>query len=271
MLLSPRSLIFFDSHVEWLCKCTEWLEEHDWEHPEFMFRRGLGSVRSEIRLEIRNYEFFVCEYTRRNLTYETDIVDAFSGIMAAIDDDFFWAIPYSRFGEFLAWWSDKIPNERRNCDLLIPSWSWLSWKGIINMPSTWDSIVSLLAVYRWRSGRLEQICTPTDTSLPNWRDNMDKQPGQIIWNDVSEWTVDMDDIPSDVPLNENQLIFWTFTVAYSSPEECEYALVGHDGVCHMQTLSITWDHGIATRLGRVTFEVANWPFESAVKKLIIME
>lgn len=39
LLLSPRSLVFLDTHVEWLSRCTEWLEELDLEHPNFNVTR----------------------------------------------------------------------------------------------------------------------------------------------------------------------------------------------------------------------------------------
>jgi hypothetical protein len=170
MLLSTRCLIFLATHVEWLCNCTEWFEQLSFEHSNFESKRRRILPEQQLRLDISNYEYFVQEYTRRNLTFETDIVNAFAGIMAAIDDKFFWGIPYSRFGQFLAWTVEGVPsvdisNRRRNCGLPIPSWSWLSCWGVIHLNDFSQVRQSLLAVYRWRSGRLEQICTPEVTSL----------------------------------------------------------------------------------------------------------
>jgi hypothetical protein len=272
MILSARCLIFLETHVEWLCRCTEWFEQLNLEHLNLNCKRGDILPNLQLTLDISNYGHFVQEYTRRNLTVETDIVNAFAGIMAAIDDEFFWGIPYSRFCQFLAWAvqgipSRNIPDRRRDCGLSIPSWSWLSWRGVINLDDYFEINQTLLAVYRWRSGQLEQICTPEATSL--WRS--DVRQAYVIWRDDSDWTVRIDDLPSDVTLNENQLIFWAPTVADSTQKERECVIIGIGHFTGVVTLSMTCSDNIATRLGRVDFEMKDWPVGNIMKKLIIME
>ena len=274
LILSPRSLIFFETHVEWLCRRTEWYEQLDLEHPNFNVKRRRVYPEEQVKLEISDYHDLVLEYTRRNLTFETDIVNAFAGIMAAIDDKFFWGIPYSRFGQFLAWavervLSEDVPDERRDCGLSIPSWSWLSCRGAIDLNSFPRVRQSLLAVYRWRSGQLEQICTPELTSL---FEGSNLRQADVIWYDDSDWTVCIEDLPSDVTLNENQLIFWAPTVANSNNKEREYVILGDNMFGEdLIALDITWKDKIATRLWRVNFELEDWPVGNVVKKLIIME
>lgn len=266
LLLSGRCLIFLETHVEWLCRCTEWFEQFDFEHTNFNFKSTWLEPEQPLGLYISNYEVFVGEYTRRNLTFETDIVDAFAGIMAAIDDELFWGIPYSRFCQFLAWVVNVVPSadnpdQRRDCGLPIPSWSWLSWRGEI----VFSYGKSLLAVYRWRSGQLEQICTPQVASL------FGKSDHRQIWYDGSDWTVRVGDLPSDVTLNENQLIFWAPTVANSTQKEREYVIIGESFNDEMIALSVTCSDKIATRVGRFDFNRKDVPFGDVVKKLIIME
>ncbi|CAN9426899.1 unnamed protein product [Alternaria alternata] len=282
LLLSARLLIFLETHVEWLCKCTEWHEELDFEHPKFTFPR-YWQFGTDLGLNIGNYGTLVYEYTTRNLTFETDIVDAFAGVMAAIDDDeLFWGIPHSRFCEWLVWDVAKVPPEtisgqRRDCGLSIPSWSWLSWRGVIiirdpesNSPSS-DMYQPLLAVYRWRSGQLEQICAP-ELIEPYSSYYRMQQRVDAIWRNESDWTVRIDDLPSDITLNENQLIFWAPTLAHSTQEGCDHVMVGYDTFGAVLALEVMWSDQIASRLGTIRFEVGDHgQFERAPKKLIIMQ
>jgi hypothetical protein len=269
ILLSTRCLIFLETHVEWLCSCTEWFEQLGFEHPNFDCKRRRILPEQQLRLDISNYGYFVQEYTRRNLTFETDIVNAFVGITAAIDDEFFWGIAYPRFCQSLAWEMQDIlstyfSDQRRNCGLSIPSWSWLSWRGVIDLNGFSQVRQSLLAVYRWRSGQLEQICTPEVTSL---FERSYPLQAEVIWRDDSDWKVCIEDLPSDVTLNENQLIFWAPTGAMFS----EYVLIGEGLYDDVVALSMTCSDKIATRLGRVTFKLEEWPVGNVLKKLIIME
>jgi hypothetical protein len=138
LLLSARCLNFLETHVEWLCRCTDWFEQLDFEHLNLNCKRRKISSEQQFRPDISDYYDFVQEYTRPNLTFETDIINAFTGIMAAIDDEFFWDISYSRFCQSLPWAvqgvpSKSKPDQRRDCGLSIPRWSWLSWRGVIDL------------------------------------------------------------------------------------------------------------------------------------------
>ncbi|KAF2830081.1 hypothetical protein CC86DRAFT_403403 [Ophiobolus disseminans] len=213
--LSPRSLVFLDNHFEWYCNCAEWFEEHDFEHPDLLFSWGYHMDNSKSTLDIHNYYNLIGEYTGRELTFESDIIDAFAGITAAIPDEFFWGVPYSRFGEYLAWTVDRPPwdfknfeiDQRQNCCLQIPNWSWFGWKGVISRANDMKPTKSLLAVYRWQEGHLQQICTPEILTLPRSGNGEDEAHYPTVWHDDAEWTVSLDDVPADVVPNENQIIF----------------------------------------------------------------
>jgi hypothetical protein len=276
LLLSPRSLLFFDTHVEWLCKRTEWHEELNCEHLNLNFRGAYSNREPYLSLSVSNYEIFVHEYTKRNLTFETDIVNAFAGIMAAIDDEIFWGVPHSRFGWFLAWKAEKVPSknisdQRRNCDFSIPSWSWLSWRGTIIFQDDFPIFQSILAVYRWRSGQLERICIPEVTSLCAELHG-DSRRAHVIWRNHADWTVRIDHLPSDVTLNENQLIFWAPTLAHSTQDAYSYVMIGCNAFGTVLALTIMWSDKIASRLGLIRVNLGDHGhFERAPKKLIIME
>lgn len=127
-LLSTRCLVFVDERVYWVCAETEHLEdvglhaESACSEPNFD-----GHVKiSHNPLQLKNFKHLVEQYTTRCLTNPTDILDAFSGVLAAIPDtEFFWGIPTAAFGEHLLWdWDDKKLPERRGLGE-CPSWSWL--------------------------------------------------------------------------------------------------------------------------------------------------
>jgi hypothetical protein len=184
MLLSPRSLIFLDLEVVWHCKEAEWLEEFDFEHPKIAFR--WGNERDDAGLTMENYPNLVRQYTLRQLNFERDIVEAFSGVLDAIPGEFFWGIPYSNFGSYLGWTASSerawVLNERRDCGLSIPSWSWFGWRGTVSLREGREPVTSTLAVYCWWDGSLERICTPTLSTGPSTpRD-------AIKWRDATDWT-----------------------------------------------------------------------------------
>jgi hypothetical protein len=281
LVLSTRSLIFFDTHVEWLCKCTEWFEQLHLEHPDLKVKRNWVGPEEQLRLDISQYRSHVNQYTRRSLTFETGIVNAFAGIMAAIDDEFFWGVPYSNFCKFLTWKVGKppsghIPDQRRVFDLSIPSWSWLSWRGVIIPPPFELLENSLLAICRWRSGQLERICVPQATSL-RWSVPDPQDPSHFIdkkydiWQNDSEWTVHIDDLPSGVTLNENHLIFWAPTLDNFTQEECECVIVDKNRIDGVIALNVRWKDNIATRVGHVSSDARYLPLGRIAKKLIVME
>jgi hypothetical protein len=276
LVLSPRSLIFLEEQVIWRCEDAEWFEELDFDHPNLSFSwpGGFGLPMGKANaLTVYNYRNLIIEYTERELTFESDIVNAFSGIMEAIPDVFFWGIPHSEFGEYLTWtvwrrpWGDDKDkfDQRRDCGLQVPSWSWFSWKGTISLDNDMKPYSSFLAVYRWQNGHLQQICTPRAISYSDYSNE-----DTIVWRDDADWEVNMDDIPKDVALNENQIIFWAFVIPVPIPGVGEWVLVAENShfIC---TIRITWHDHIARREARDSFHIRDWPMHSAVKKLIIME
>jgi hypothetical protein len=81
----------------------------------------------------------------------------------------------------------------------------------------------------------------------------------------------IEDLPSDVTLNENQLIFWAPTVADPTDKKREYFIIGEDLYDDVVALNMTGSDKIATRLGCVTFRMSASSVGNVVRKLIIME
>lgn len=76
----------------------------------------------------------VSTYSQRSLTYETDTLNAFSGVVnrleLAFDVRFFWGMPRQNIPEFLVWNCSRFSkgNWRRGA---FPSWSWAGCSGPI--------------------------------------------------------------------------------------------------------------------------------------------
>jgi len=97
------------------------------------------------QLDISPYPQLIEEYSARSLTNSSDCLDAFSGILSALEKEtgqhFIWALPTSFLGESLLWECQSGSPERRlgSCAMRFPdgritkcnfpSWSWLGWMG----------------------------------------------------------------------------------------------------------------------------------------------
>ena len=71
-------------------------------------------------------------YTSRQLTFGSDVLNAFVGILEVItiwtSEKFFWGHPCSDFDQWLCW--DALYGSKRPGND-FPSWSWASWTGVI--------------------------------------------------------------------------------------------------------------------------------------------
>lgn len=86
-----------------------------------------------------NYKERVEEYSKRTLSNQSDILDAFSGISSTLyspyTELFFFGLPQSSFDAALLWTPDAADGPFRQRfsadDLVLPSWSWISHQGQI--------------------------------------------------------------------------------------------------------------------------------------------
>lgn len=90
----------------------------------------------DVNLSMDQFERLVENYSRRQLTYDTDVHDAFVGITEGLPDESTWGIPHSKFEEYLHW--DGIEQTGRPALIwrnipLAPGWSWMTWKGYIHL------------------------------------------------------------------------------------------------------------------------------------------
>lgn len=89
--------------------------------------------------QLKAYCQAVAEYTRRKLTYQSDLLNAFQGIIQSFGSKldghpnfFHYGLPTSSFDQMFCWDTDSHYPHRRRPDW--PSWSWLGWDQLVYWP-----------------------------------------------------------------------------------------------------------------------------------------
>lgn len=135
-VLSERKLLMTPMEVWFQCR-SDTLREYD---SPGSFNTWRVQLRVESHLDIqgveytsfRDYAVNLAMYTRRNLSYASDIYNAFAGIAQALyprDDGFHFGLPEPHFDQALLWycccrWHDSRSRCLRVCPETTPSWSW---------------------------------------------------------------------------------------------------------------------------------------------------
>ncbi|KAI9927491.1 hypothetical protein MW887_003106 [Aspergillus wentii] len=94
--------------------------------------------RETCRFSLPSYRLLLQRYTKRALTFDSDALDAMSGILhTQYGTDHYYGIPFSEFSRGMLWSTDGYHNPRvPRYDDSFPSWSWLSVKGEIDVPES---------------------------------------------------------------------------------------------------------------------------------------
>lgn len=137
-MLSRRALFFTDQGLKWRCQEVVSQEQYLNIQQADSTYSALSIVRADTSWPcLKKWDNLVSSYLRCRLTYEEDILRAFSGILGALDssmEGFHFGLPQQFFDVGLLW----VPKERltRRKDLgnkaarpKLPSWSWAGWKG----------------------------------------------------------------------------------------------------------------------------------------------
>ncbi|KAI0596541.1 heterokaryon incompatibility protein-domain-containing protein [Biscogniauxia sp. FL1348] len=92
--------------------------------------RGVRQIRY-----YRKYRTIVVEYSRKKLSFGSDILNAFTGIThivgSILETDFLFGLPERFFLESLLWGPSGLSKRRKDVHD-IPSWSWAAWDGIVD-------------------------------------------------------------------------------------------------------------------------------------------
>ncbi len=129
-------------------------------------RVDLYGVQPQQRVNFDSYLSAVYWYTSRKLSYDYDVLNAFSGIMAFLRpymrSKFLYGLPETELDTALLWQPHNAAHRRKDSitgETLFPSWSWAGWIGKISHSATSFDLLSVPRV-KW-----------VDTSLDSTRDN----------------------------------------------------------------------------------------------------
>jgi hypothetical protein len=181
-MFSRRKLIFAENQVFWHCALGKWVEETELEYgcptgySGYRFGQDFSSENptnrggtdsdslnfqhsADYQLDIdlhpsdnsskkrihywyRHYRELATRYMNRSLTYESDRLNAFTGILAGLSsvsgERFIWGLPQRIFCHALTWTIDKQPRSYASHTKIskngakstfpLPSWSWVAWR-----------------------------------------------------------------------------------------------------------------------------------------------
>ncbi|KAF7597388.1 hypothetical protein BBP40_006330 [Aspergillus hancockii] len=145
MMLSPRCLSVSPYQIHLQCRSYNYTECFPYSIilPSFS---DLSAWRDNL---MGGYEEYVEAYTSRMLTYDYDIINAFTGILqllsATCHVEFYAAMPIAdSISRALRWVSTSTCPPRRsyagspgaNSNCYLSSWSWAGWKGPVWYPGT---------------------------------------------------------------------------------------------------------------------------------------
>lgn len=166
-VLSKRLIIFTRYQVFYHCNSATWSEDAIWEpeDPYFLLRPGKSNMPPQlVRVPLpsrnfaglRKYAHLVSGYHGRQLTHQSDALNAFAGALTALGKElntsFLWGIPESSFDENVIWRTPlHNPSLRRR---EFPSWSWLGWKasslpGDVDFPIIIGGHIETTPVVQW--------------------------------------------------------------------------------------------------------------------------
>lgn len=169
-LLSRCRLVFTKYQAHWRCNSADWCESidetddtahytdsyypekcveprpHPHQHSSCDFEPSRSSQQYTVdeRLSLGEADYRECveNYTSRQLTKDSDSLNAFLGIVsylckAWLPNGFIWGMPLQDFPQSLRWFHPRQVKPRRRAE--FPSWSWCGWEGQATYSASLDS------------------------------------------------------------------------------------------------------------------------------------
>ena len=178
--LSTRHLIFCKSHAFFQCNQTIFKEDSGLRNhgPKFRRARRLRGDKTPIW---NSYQRAVVEYTKRNMSDESDIINAFQGVLnllqPAFRGEFLFGLPETELDAALLWQPTSVIRRRVDPETkapLFPSWSWAGWVGEVAYRWTRHQLDDISRVY-WQSTDSEsgnsRFCTSNELRAPRYGDH----------------------------------------------------------------------------------------------------
>jgi hypothetical protein len=149
-ILSRRCLLFFNELVYLQCKTNIWCEDRygddsaAWPSSLFTLEKAQAWSRNQRSRgkydntdDFRFYALFVAEYSQKKMGHLSDAINAFIGIIDALDKLYGWkfgaGLPLPMLDLALLWTPlETITRRDTKPDALFPSWSWVGWVGNVH-------------------------------------------------------------------------------------------------------------------------------------------
>ena len=201
--LFSRRILIFNGTISWYCRRALWreyvrspTEDTSYQIPHNRHYGG-GHLVASIPTwpDLESWADMVREFNKRKLTYDEDVINAFSGVASVFNSRFsggiLWGIPEMFFDHCIVWKSRKVLRRRANGRSLsespFPSWSWVSWEGDIhlvgaplilnNHPRLDGQTVHVQPISRWfKSGKPSPPLSLVKNIYPRLR----QIPGRIL-------------------------------------------------------------------------------------------
>ena len=181
-LLSPRCIVLGPNQMHWECMEASYCEETEFETLQNGTYSAQGPIislfswnliRQPKEKQVRfypdlhsQYSGLVRSYNSRDLSFDSDALNAFQGILNTLSDrtgvQFLWGLPCSLFEQNLLW----QPGFGRKRDHEYPSWSWLNYR-YSSAVDQLDDLSSAAAIRCYKR---------TDESLDAGEDRISIQP-----------------------------------------------------------------------------------------------
>lgn len=147
--MSPRRLIFSNNSLHWFCQRSIW-EEHLYGqvHLGKLLEPYLGEIMRGLP-KLNFLSLVILNYNTRALAFDEDALPGIAGLLTVLSRSFsggfLCGIPEMMFEAALSWTphgadtnlrrrtSSERPDSSRLQPSLLPSWSWIGWKGLVNI------------------------------------------------------------------------------------------------------------------------------------------
>jgi Heterokaryon incompatibility protein (HET) len=162
--LSKRCLFFSETQVYFRCNRATCMEDSGLRDVAFR-AQGNYTIRTERHPIWNNYRRAVENFTKRSLTFEADIENAFQGMASllqpAFKGDFLFGLPETELDVALLWQPNSLIRRRFDPETgnpIFPSWSWAGWVGEVKYKWT-EHVVDDLSRVKWHA---TNACTGQD-------------------------------------------------------------------------------------------------------------
>ncbi|KAF7596996.1 hypothetical protein BBP40_011362 [Aspergillus hancockii] len=271
--LASRSLMFTAEQVFWECEEAFWCEDSFREIPYISpdpHRTSLcgGELNLTWNSDIVTFDHFyrvlLEDYSGRSLSFDSDGLNAFLGIIRALEgsmgETFFWGMPTAFLESALAWGHQNPGLRRRHgvqalsdnhgppSDSQFPSWSWVGWTSdgqtkLANQNLTTEALG--LQFSRISEDGKTMVAFEQATKF-NHEIDLLVEGSAIPDRSSRPYKVSIDDLPTDPSISlSSVLCFWTvsthLTITSHQPVD--------DSIMPGTYDPLTWDFGLSQSSG----------------------